>query len=336
MLRIGLLGFGGIGKSAHLPPHFMLTEEGISKLVAVCDIMPERFESDIKINTGSSSAILPEEVHRYPSFEEMIEKEELDVIDICLPTFLHKEYTIKALKTGHHVLCEKPMSLCYEDCVQMCETAKKVGKKLMVGQCNRFSAPHLLLKKYVDEKTFGNVRNVLFTRFSTTPDWGWDNWFLDSARSGGAILDLHIHDIDYSRFVFGDPLSVSCYTESISSKNDVVNSRLIYKDFSATAICDWSRKGMPFETVCTIAFDKATVTRRGSVVTVAPRNGEAAYEPEITLVNYYKAEIEAFLKCIINDTEPENRAEDSALSVKLVDTLCASAEKNGEIIRFKG
>ena len=87
-----------------------------------------------------------------PQFEEMIAKEELDVIDICLPTFLHKEYTIKALQTGHHVLCEKPMSLCYEDCVQMCETAKKMGKKLMVGQCNRFSAPHLLLKKYVDEE----------------------------------------------------------------------------------------------------------------------------------------------------------------------------------------
>ena len=50
MLRIGLLGFGGIGKSAHLPPHLMLTEEGISKLVAVCDVMPERFDNDIKIN----------------------------------------------------------------------------------------------------------------------------------------------------------------------------------------------------------------------------------------------------------------------------------------------
>lgn len=334
MLKIGLLGFGGIGKSAHLPPHLALEKEGISKLVAVCDITPERFDNDIEINTASSTATLPENIHRYTDFDAMLENEELDLIDICLPTYLHAPYTVRALETGHHVLCEKPMSLDYESCRLMCDTAKKMGKKLMVGQCNRFSAAHLLLKKYVDEKTFGQVRNVLFTRFSTTPDWGWDNWFLDSSRSGGAILDLHIHDIDYARFVFGEPDSVACYTESITSKRDVVHSRLIYKDFSATAICDWSRKGMPFETICTIDFDEATVTRRGSVVTVAPRNGDKPYEPEFTLVNYYMEEIRAFAECIINDTEPENRPEDSALSVKLVNTLCESADRNGEIIKF--
>lgn len=333
MLKTGLLGLGGIGKSAHLPPHLLLEKEGVSKLVAVCDISPERFESNIETNVGGS-AILPDEIHRYTDFEEMIKSEELDIIDICLPTYLHAPYTLRALETGHHVLCEKPMSLDYESCQLMCDTAKKMGKKLMIGQCNRFSAAHLLLKKYVLEKTFGEVKNVLFTRFSTTPDWGWENWFLDADRSGGAMLDLHIHDIDYARFVFGEPLAASCYTESITSRRDVVHTRLIYKDFSATAVCDWSRKGMPFETICTIAFEEATVTRKGSVVTVAPRNGEKAYEPEITLVNYYLEEIRAFMECVINDTEPENLPEDSALSVKLVNALMESSDKNGEIIKF--
>ena len=91
---------------------------------------------------------------------------------------------------------------------------------------------------------------------------------------------------------------------------------------------------MPFETICTIAFEEATVTRKGSVVTVAPRNGEKAYEPEITLVNYYLEEIRAFMECVINDTEPENLPEDSALSVKLVNALMESSDKNGEIIKF--
>ncbi len=333
MLKIGMLGFGGIAKSAHLPPHLELEKEGLSKLVAVCDITPERFDGNIEINTGSSNSAFPESVRKYTDFDEMLKNEDLDVIDICLPTYLHADFTVKALESGCHVLCEKPMSLNFESCRLMCETAKKMNKKLMIGQCNRFSAAHLLLKEYVDKKTFGKVRNVLFTRFSTTPDWGWENWFLDAEKSGGAILDLHIHDIDYARFVFGEPDAVSCYTEDITSKKDMVHSRLIYKDFSATAICDWSRKGMPFETVCTIAFDDATVTRKGSVVTVAPRN-DKPYEPEITLVNYYKAEIKAFVECVINDTEPENKPEDSALSVKLVNTLAASSDKNGEIIPF--
>lgn len=333
MLKIGIVGFGGIAKSAHLPPHLALEKEGVSRLCAVCDIDPSRFDANIKINTGSS-ATLPDEVRKYTDFEEMLKNEELDVIDICLPTYLHADFAVRALETGHHVLCEKPMSLCYRDCERMCAAAEKAGKKLMIGQCNRFSAAHLLLKKYVDEKTFGEVRNVLFTRFSTTPDWGWDNWFLDAERSGGAILDLHIHDVDYARFVFGEPRAVSCYTEDVTSKNDVVHTRLIYENFSASAVCDWSRKGMPFETVCTIAFGDATVTRRGSVVTVAPRNGEP-FDPEITLVNYYLEEIRAFLDAVINDTEPENAPRDSALSVKLVNTLVKSAESGGEIIPFE-
>ena len=335
MLRIGLLGFGGIGKSAHLPPHLMLTEEGISKLVAVCDIMPERFESDIKINTGSSSAILPEEVHRYLSFEEMIEKEELDVIDICLPTFLHKEYAIKALQTGHHVLCEKPMSLCYEDCVQMCETAKKTGKKLMVGQCNRFSAPHLLLKKYVDEKTFGNVRNVLFTRFSTTPDWGWDNWFADPSRSGGAVTDLHIHDIDILRYLFGEPQAVSARATSSFCADDPVHTSLFYADVPVTAIADWSRNGAPFQAMSSIDCEKATLSFDGSVLMVYPKDGTPAQTVELEKISGYYGEIRYFCDVVSSKTENTRNSPDSAAtSVRLIEHIKESADQKGAIVPF--
>lgn len=334
MLRVGIIGFGGIAKNAHSKHYYDLEARNIAKLVAVCDIRPERFNEKIQMNINEEEAPLPDSVKRYSDYKEMLKIEKLDMVDICLPTYLHQKAAVMSLEAGCHVLCEKPMSLNYDLCKNMCDTAKRVGKKLMIGQCNRFSVPHLYLKKLVDDQTYGTVKSVFFHRFSTPPVWGWDNWFMDKTRSGGAILDLHIHDIDYARFVFGNPKSVSCCTADIFSGRDIIHSRLMYDNFSVMAVCDWSREKLPFETGCTINFEKAVVSRLGSKVTVKPF-GEEAFEPELKLINFYKAEIEYFINCIINNKEIiDNAPEDSALSVKLIDTLAESAERNGEFIKF--
>ena len=74
-----------------------------------------------------------------------------------------------------------------------------------------------MFKKLVDEGTYGKVKSALLQRKSAPPYWGWDNWYLDYSRSGGAIMDLHIHDIDYARCAFGEPKEVSCSTADIVS-----------------------------------------------------------------------------------------------------------------------
>ena len=184
MFRVAFIGFGGIAHSNHIKPHFEFIKEGKTELVAVCDIRPNVFDKAIAINIGIGACELPESVKRYTDYKEMLAKEDIDVVIVCVPTFLHAEVTIYALETGHHVLCEKPMSLTYEQCLKMIEASKKAGKKLMIGQCVRFASPSKYIKKLVDEGTYGKVKSALLQRKSAPPYWGWDNWYLDYSRSG--------------------------------------------------------------------------------------------------------------------------------------------------------
>ncbi len=334
MIRVGMIGFGGIAQSAHLKPYLELESIGDVKIVAVCDVDPEKFEKKVEINIGAADVSLSSDVKKYTDWHEMLEKEELDMVDICAPTFLHKEITIGALESGVNVLCEKPMSLNYENCKEMCDAAILAGKKLMIGQCLRFSPEYVYLKKLVDKSTYGRALSGIFQRLSPPPVWGWDNWFMDYSRSGGCVTDLHIHDIDITRYIWGDPKEVSCCSADAIAKKAIAHSRLMYDNFSITAIGNWSRQGIPFSFGYEIAFEKATVICDNGKITVHPHN-EEEFSPELKKVSSYAAEIEYFIDCITNGKEnTENRPEDSALTVKLVETLIESSEKNGKFVKI--
>lgn len=334
MLRVAMIGFGGIAHSGHIKNHFALEEEGREKLVAVCDIRPELFEQKIVINTGGAEVSLREDVARYTDWKEMLDKEDVDVVDICVPTFLHKDITIQVLKMGYHVLCEKPMSPSYEDCLEMCKAEKEYGKRLMIGHCVRFGTAMNIIKKFIDEKTYGKVKHAQFRRLSGPPKWGWDNWYMDYNRSGGCIRDLHVHDIDFARYVFGEPHKISCVTADKYSGKDIVQSHLMYDGFSAMVIGDWSREGFPFQASCEISFENATVTLGAGEIKICQRDGEV-FNYQFTANNSYKAEMEYFFDIIENDKEnTQNPPESSALTIKLIDTLVESADNDGKVIEY--
>lgn len=335
MIKTAIIGFGGIAQAVHLKPHLELEKEGTAKLVAVCDVDTSRFEKKMEINMGGSDTGLPESVKRYTDYKEMLEKEDIDMVDICVPTFLHAEISNYALKAGVHVLCEKPMSLNYDLCQTMIETAKDTGKKLMIGQCLRFDNSYLYLKELLESGKYGKPISGVFNRLSTKPDWGWENWFLNYERSGGAILDMQIHDTDIIRYIFGNPKSVSCFTHGVYSKVDIAHSHYIYDDFNFTAIGDWSREGTAFEESYVVAFEKATIVLSGGKVTAYVRGEKEPVEVEIDKVDPYRAEIMYFIDCIVNDKENvTNDPEDCAVTVKLVHTLLDSSDKNGAVVPF--
>ncbi len=334
MIKVAMIGFGGIAKSAHLPPYLTLEKKGIAKLVAVCDICPERFDEKAEINIGSSELILSEDIKRYSDYKEMLQKEDIDMVDICVPTFLHPEITIYALNSGHNVLCEKPMAPRAQLCDKMIAAANKSGKKLMIGQCIRFFNIYNFLKDAIQNGTFGAVKGGVFNRTSAPPMWSWENWYMDYSKSRGCVADMHIHDIDMIRYLFGEPDSVSCHTNDIYSKKDYAHSTLRYKDFTMLAIGDWSQDGTNFSFGYRIAFEKATVDCTNGKVTVYPRGGEA-YEPELPADDCYFNEIKFFAESIVNNSENTiNPPESSALTIKLVDKLIESSDKNGDFVNL--
>ncbi len=334
MTKVAMIGFGGIAQSVHLPAHLKLEQEGRSKLVAVCDVDHNRFEKAMEINIGGSELKLGDDVKRYTDWQEMLDNEEVDMVDICVPTYLHAPIAKAVLARGIHVLSEKPMSISYEESLSMCEAAKAADRKLMIGQCVRFAAPYNFVRDAVQNNTFGKIVTGVFRRMSGPPIWGWDNWFMDYERSRGCILDMHIHDIDFIRYMMGEPDAVSCETKDFYSGRDVAHSRLYYGDASFLVIGDWSLEGVEFCADFRISFEKATVVFAGGKLTVYPRGGEA-YEPEVSDKDWYFAEIEFFLDMLQKGVENTvNKPESAALSVRLIDALCESADKGGEKIAY--
>lgn len=335
MLKAALIGFGGISRS-HRKGYANLEKLGKVKLVCACDVNPEAFTKSVSTNLDSSEEEPEESIRTYTDLSEMLEKESFDFADVCVPTFLHREITEKLLRSGHHVLCEKPMSLTYSDCTEMLKCAEECERELMIGQCVRFYAAFDYLKKALSDGRFGKPLGALFTRISTTPTWGWENWFMDPERSGGCITDLHIHDIDVIRYLFGEPDAVSSRTTSSISLHDTVHTSLFYGSFPVTAVGDWSQLGVSFEAKCSVSLEAATAVFDGKSLLIYPKDGTESYVAASESVSGYQAEIDYFCDVITGKIKnTKNTARSAAETVRLIEHLRKSAECGGKIIEFR-
>ena len=337
-LKMAMLGFGGIAKS-HLKGHDTFKADGTPiKLVAICDIDPNQFVSAAEINIGAGTRPDLEGINLYTDLEEMMAKEEFELIDICLPTYLHKEYTIKMLKAGYNVMCEKPMALTSEDCAEMIKVAAECGKELMIGQCLRFHSQYLYLKELIDNKTFGKVRHVSMTRLSVLPRWGFEGWFIDEKRSGGCVLDLHVHDVDMVRFLFGEPEAVSAIAYDDESRWQYINTRFFYPGLTVVATGSWDEAPtLPFSAGFRVRFEKASVVLEGKKLMIYPEDKSIApYEAEYEKKHEMGEEIRCIATCITDpDFQNVNNPASSAMkTVELVEAIRESIALDGEKVKF--
>jgi predicted dehydrogenase len=167
------------------------TIEG-AKVVAIADVNKEAGQ---KLANEYKSAF-------YADAEEMLKREKLDIVDVCLPTFLHEKYVLLAFKYNAHVLCEKPFTLSYESAERMVEAAEKANKTFMIGQVIRFWPEYVKAKELVDAGEFGPIKLMTMARLAQHPNW--TTWHRDPKKSGGGLFDLHVHDVDYACYLFGD------------------------------------------------------------------------------------------------------------------------------------
>jgi predicted dehydrogenase len=182
-LRVGLVGIGGMGGC-----HFFNYDnvEG-AEIVAVCDVRTDMAKEKLK---GRGIKV-------YKSLSGMLNNAELDMIDICTPSYMHKDMAIKLLKKGYHVLCEKPMTLNAKDAKKVLAVAKETDKKFMVAHVVRFMAPYMYLRSVIESGELGKLIRLDMKRISGIPTWSWEDWMRDEKRSGGVATDLSIHDIDF-------------------------------------------------------------------------------------------------------------------------------------------
>ena len=194
MLRAGIVGCGFMGRM-HANVYKIMDDV---ELVAAVDYHPERLE---KFTTEFG-------LKGYDSLEAMAEAENLDIIDICVPTHVHHEYTLRAAKLGRQIFCEKPMARTAEQASEMVAAANEAGVRLMIGHCIRFWPEYALLKEIVDDQRLGKLLSINLTRYGGFPAWASDGWNYDEAKCGGGVLDMHIHDTDFILYLLGEPDSM--------------------------------------------------------------------------------------------------------------------------------
>lgn len=309
MVKVGIVGLGFMGKM-HFRCYKALENATIA---AICDIDEDKFKATSGTAGNIPGAEAPLDlsgIQLYTDFDKMLAEAELDAISITLPTYLHYEHTLKALKAQLNVLCEKPLTNTVEQAEKMAAAARRNRRILQIGHCIRFWPEYAKTKELIDSGKYGKVQAATFQRFSLTPTWSWDNWLMDKAKSGGAALDLHIHDSDYVQYVFGMPKAVfSRAATGPSGDYDHIVTEYIYSDdFVITAEGGWIMSPtFGFEMSFNILLEKATIVydcTRQPVFKVCPDKGEA-FTPALEKGDGYSLEIAHFVKAIAGEKVPE-------------------------------
>ena len=312
MLKVGLVGCGGIS-GAHVPGWQALED---CEIVAVCDVRQEMMDK----YPGP---------RQYLSFDEMLEKEELDIVDICLPTYLHPDYAIKAMEKGINVLCEKPISLNRDDVERVYAAAEKNKVKFMVAQVLRFWPEYEKVKEFYENKTYGKLLCGRMQRLGNTPKWSWDGWMQDEKRSGYVPFDLHIHDLDWIVYTFGAPKNHTVYrNQRVEQDHLTVNYE--FEDFYISTEACWNWAPTPFSAGFRFQFEEAVVEysgdmtvyqNDGKIIKLGADGGEAGVI-NLPKTNAYGEEIEYFKNCVLNDVDPEKvKPHELATVLDIIDTF---------------
>lgn len=297
MLKVGLVGVGGISHS-HIDAWEKMED---AELIAMCDIRPERMEK------------FPDK-RRYTDFDEMLANEDFDIIDICLPTYLHADFAVKAMEKGINVITEKPISLKEEDIDRVYKTAEKNNVKFMVAQVLRFWPEYELLKEIYETKKYGKLLSGTMTRLGCYPKWSWDGWMMDEKRSGLVPFDLHIHDLDFMVYAFGMPKVAHQYRSKLPDQ-DFISISYDFGDFQINSEASWYATSYPFTAEFRFQFENAVVANENGKMLIHLRDDkkidlseEAEGETgDINLPksNAYANEIRYFADCVINNTPVE-------------------------------
>jgi len=237
MLNIGLVGLGFIGNT-HLNVY-----DGIDH----CKVKA------IYTRSGNKNENVTNDFNGYitSEYDDLLADQDIDVIDICLPTFLHEEYILKAANAGKHIICEKPLTLSVESARRIIDVVNENNVQLYVGHILRFWPEYKLIKSFSKEGELKDIEIVHARRLGQVPSW--NEWFQDPQKSGGALYDLHIHDIDFTHYLLGEVKTV--YSAGIKNSKgawDHIMTTLTFKN-NCKAFIEASHR-MPKEFPFTMSY----------------------------------------------------------------------------------
>lgn len=254
-MNVGIVGLGFMGTT-----HFRaLREISGARVTALCTRSQQKLAGDwrgIKGNFGSEAGLQDlSGIRTCRDIETLLADDEIELVDICLPTHLHRPVAEAALQAGKHVLVEKPIAGCSADAEAMVETAKRTGKLLMVGHVLRFYSQYQALERLHRSGTYGKLQALHFRRVISKP---LEREGIE--HRGGAVLDLHIHDINLMQMLLGSPHEVQATGRFFDEFPIHATATYVYDDVHVSAITGYlAMPTVKFEQGYTAYFEDATV-----------------------------------------------------------------------------
>lgn len=310
---IGLVGLGFMGTT-----HWGIYK-GLKKaqIVALADVDAAKRKGDVSavvgnLGDGTGSGYDLKGVNVYADAMELVKDPAVDIVDICVPTPYHADIVVAALKAGKHVFCEKPLCRTAAEAKKIVAAVKAAKTFFNLGLCVRAWPEYRHAYEYFKSGKAGKMKSATFKRISPSVDGNsWKNWYMDGALSGGALLDLHVHDADEVNYFFGCPKAVTAVGANVVSKGGTDHVVATY-DFGNGALVmaegGWApAKGTPFEMSFTIVCEKATLKLDAAGYKIYPVKGKPI-APKVDVKagpTGWHQELAYFVDCVAKGVRPD-------------------------------
>lgn len=344
MVGIGIIGCGKITQVRHVPEY---QENPDAKIIGITDTNKER-AVELAKRIGCRS---------YDSADELLSDRSIDAVSVCTANFTHAELTIKALRSGKHVLCEKPMATTLEECELMVKEADKADKFLMIGQNQRLAKAHIRAKELLGQGAIGKVITFRTTFGHGGPEtWSIDPgknvWFFDKQKSVmGAMADLGIHKTDLIQYLLATHVVKTQAVLATLDKKDAQgnpigvddNAICIYtmqNGIIGTMTASWTFYGK--EDNSTILYGTEGIMRiyddpTYSIVIIRKNGEKTLYNIDAIQTNDHQTKsgiIDAFVEHVQQGTQPEISGK-SVLSAMRAVFASIQSSQTGKAITIK-
>lgn len=261
MTNVGIVGLGFMALT-HIKAYRQIAD---ARIAALCNPSGHRLDGDFSNVAGNFGGGDPvrldmSQVKAYRDFAAMLADPAIELIDICTPTQTHQPLAVQALQAGKHVLCEKPLARTSAAAREIAKHAAAAKGFFMPAMCLRFWPGWSWLKTAIADGRHGKCLSAHFRRVAEPPAWGQAN-FLNGELSGGALLDLHVHDVDFIQFCFGRPRKVysTGYVRMSGAVDHVVTQYEVAGGTTVSAEGSWAlTPGFGFTMSYLVNFERAT------------------------------------------------------------------------------
>ena len=330
-LRWGIIGFGKHARQKKLPA------------------MEDAAHTQLKAISTRSKENVARLVREFPhldvhaSYEALLADSQIDAVYIGVPNHLHKEWTIKALAAGKHVLCDKPIGLNLEEALEMRKAAQQAKRTLREAFMYRFHPQHKEVRRLIAEGLIGEVR-LFEAHFHLTMD-DYQNIRLQKDCGGGGLYDVGCYVVDASRYILGETLlgheakslSATWHIDPKSGVDDSCFIQLLYENGVAAHLScgcrfGWSNQYAVYGTKGRIVLSPAfTIPRTKPGLILLEIEGEKAQRIRIDPCNQYAAEFESFAALVAGEDVAEEFKGDGVETMKILDAIRLSATSNTTI-----